>query len=111
MQKLPPAYTKFQQDFRRVWEAYDRLGGAVHQGGPIGPKFRELIKLGMAIGGRLEGGAKAHARLAIEKGATSEEIRHVALLAITTVGFPTAMAALTWIGDVLPKRRRPRKKR
>ncbi len=111
MRKLPPAYTQFQQDFRRVWEAYDRLGGAVHQEGPIGPKFRELVKLGIAIGGRLEGGVKAHTRLAIEKGATREEIRHVALLAITTVGFPTAMAALTGIEDVISKRRGPRKKR
>ncbi len=111
MGELPTAYKQFQRDFRRVWEAYDRLGAAVHQEGPIKPKFRELVKLGMSIGGRLEGAVKAHTRLAIEQGATPEEIRHVALMAVTTVGFPTAMAALTWIEDVLPKRRGARKKR
>lgn len=111
MAKLPPAYERFQRSFRRVWLAYDRLGAAVHQEGPIGPKFRELVKLGMAIGGRLEGAVKAHARLALEQGASPDEIRHVALMAVTTVGFPTAMAALTWIEDVLAKKRGLRKKR
>lgn len=111
MGKLPTAYKQFQRDFRRVWEAYDRLGTAVHQEGPIKPKFRQLVKLGIAVGGRLEGAVKAHARLAIEQGASPEEIRHVALMAITTSGFPTGMAALTWIEDVLAKKRGRRKKR
>lgn len=111
MSKLPPAYMRFQRNYRRVWEAYDRLGRRVHQEGPIHPRFRELIKLGMAIGGRLEGAVKAHTRLALEHGATPDEIYQVALLAITTVGFPSAMAGLTGIEDVLSKKRRPRKKR
>jgi AhpD family alkylhydroperoxidase len=111
MGKLPKAYTQFQRDFRRVWEAYDRLGAAVHQEGPLKPRCRELIKLGIAIGGRLEGAVKAHTRLALEQGASPDEIRQVALLAITTSGFPTGMAALTWIDDVLSKRRGPRKKK
>ncbi len=111
MGKLPTAYKQFQRDFRRVWEAYDRLGTAVHQEGPIKPKFRQLVKLGIAVGGRLEGAVNAHTRLAIEQGASPEEIRQVALLAITTVGFPTAMAALTWVEGVLNSRRRVRRKR
>ncbi len=111
MGELPTAYKQFQRVFRRVWEAYDLLGAAVHQEGPIKPKFRELVKLGIAIGGRLEGAVKAHTRLALEQGAAPEEIRHVALMAITTSGFPAGMAALTWVEDVLSKRRGPRKKR
>lgn len=109
MGKLPAPYEDFQRTFRRVWKAYDDLGAAVHQEGPITPKFRELIKLGIAIGGRLEGAVKAHTRLAIEQGATKEEIHQVALLAVTTSGFPTAMAALTWVDDVLSKRRGARR--
>jgi alkylhydroperoxidase/carboxymuconolactone decarboxylase family protein YurZ len=111
MGKLPPAYTKFQRDFRRVWSAYDRLGAAVHQEGPLESKVRELVKLGIAIGGRLEGAVKAHSRLALEQGASVDEIRQVALMAITTAGFPTAMAALTSIEDVISKRRTTRRKR
>jgi len=111
MGKLPAAYERFQRTYRRVWEAYDRLGTAVHQGGPLDPKTRELIKLGIAIGGRLEGAVRAHVRLGLEKGASPEEIRQVALLAITTSGFPTGMAALTWVEDVLEARRKGAKRR
>ncbi|MFQ5840009.1 MAG: carboxymuconolactone decarboxylase family protein [Candidatus Methylomirabilales bacterium] len=111
MGKLPAAYEEFQRTFRRVWEAYDNLGTAVHQAGPLDPKTRELIKLGIAIGGRLEGAVRAHTRLALERGAAPDAIRHVALLAITTSGFPTGMAALTWIHDVLRDRRKGGKRR
>ena len=111
MGKLPPAYERFQRTFRRVWKAYDSLGAAVHQGGPLDAKTRELIKLGIAIGGRLDGAVRAHVRLGLEKGASPEEIRHVALLAITTSGFPTMMAALTAIEETLKGRRRGTKRR
>lgn len=30
-----------------------------------------------------------------------EEIRHVGILAVTTAGFPTTIAALSWIGEAL----------
>ena len=111
MGKLPAPYERFQRTFRRVWTAYDSLGTAVHREGPLEPKTRELIKLGIAIGGRLDGAVRAHVRLGLEKGASPEEIRQVALLAITTSGFPTGMAALTAIEDTLKDRRKGKKKR
>jgi len=30
-----------------------------------------------------------------------DEVRHVAMLAVTTCGFPTAIAGLGWIDEVL----------
>jgi AhpD family alkylhydroperoxidase len=60
-----------------------------------------LIKLGMAVASGQEGAVHSHTRRASEAGATREEIRQVALLALTTVGFPRMMAGLTWIDDVL----------
>jgi AhpD family alkylhydroperoxidase len=113
--KVPAPYERFQRRYRRVWKAYDSLGAAVHQEGPLDPKTRELIKLGIAIGGRLDGAVRAHVRLGLQQGASPEEIRQVALLAITTSGFPTAMAGVTAIEDGLSKRRGkrrgPRKRR
>jgi 4-carboxymuconolactone decarboxylase len=44
---------------------------------------------------------RSNARKALEAGDTAAEIRHVALLAITTCGFPTAIAGLGWIEEVL----------
>jgi 4-carboxymuconolactone decarboxylase len=84
-----------------IWAAYDQLGATVHQQGPLDEKTRELVKLGLAVGSRQEGAVHSRARKALAAGASPEEIRQVALLAIPTVGFPTMMAALTWIEDEL----------
>jgi AhpD family alkylhydroperoxidase len=99
----PKHYLKFKKEFPAVVEAYERLGEACHWHGPLDPKTRELIKIGIAIGAGLESGTRAHTRLALDAGATPEEIRHAALLATTTLGFPSMMRAMTWVNDVLEK--------
>ncbi|MCS7049521.1 MAG: carboxymuconolactone decarboxylase family protein [Verrucomicrobiae bacterium] len=100
---LPPAYRQFKKEFPAIAEAYERLGEACHWQGPLEPKTRELIKLGIAVGAGLEGATRSHVRRALEAGATPEEIRHAALLATTTIGFPSMMRAMRWVGDVLGK--------
>jgi 4-carboxymuconolactone decarboxylase len=99
---LPERYTRFQQQHSEIWQAYDRLGVAVHGAGPLDPKVRELVKLALAIGGRYEGGVHAHVRLGLQHGASPDEIRHVVLLALTTLGFPHTMAARSRVEDILP---------
>ena len=104
MAKLPRAFQTFQRRYSKVFKAYEVLGGVAHDVGPLDPKTRELVKLGMAIGGRLEGAVRSHARRAVEAGATPKEIEHVVLLAVTTSGFPTAVAAFTWVEEIIGKR-------
>lgn len=101
MAKLPKAFETFRQRHRSVYEAYEALGKTAHEAGPLDQKTRELVKLGMAIGGRLEGAVRSHARRAREAGATPAELEHVILLAVTTSGFPTAVAAFTWVEEHL----------
>lgn len=60
-----------------------------------------IVTVGAAAGARLEGAVHAHARLAVQAGASADEIRHVVLLALTTLGFPTMMAVRTWVDEVL----------
>ena len=50
-----------------------------------------------------EGAVHSHARRALSEGIAPQAVRHTALLAITTLGFPQAMRAATWIEDVLPE--------
>ncbi len=40
-------------------------------------------------------------RRGIAEGLSRDELRHVAFLAMTTLGFPKAVAALTWIEDIV----------
>ena len=109
MARLPRPYQTFKQSYPRIWQAYDRLGSLSHEAGPLDEKSRALVKLAMAIGAKLEGAVHSHTRRALDAGATPREIRHLVLLGLTTLGFPSTIAALTWVEDVL-KRARSRRK-
>ncbi len=104
MTDLPVPFTRIREEFPEVAAAYDALGDAVHRAGPLDDKTRQLIKLALAIGARLEGATHAHTRRALEMGISPEEIKHVVLLAATTLGFPNTVSAYTWIDDVLNKK-------
>jgi alkylhydroperoxidase/carboxymuconolactone decarboxylase family protein YurZ len=106
MSKPPKRFQQFQKKYKKVSDAYERLGTAVHGAGPLDEKTRALVKLGISSGARLEGAVHSHVRKALDAGATPEEMRHVALLALPTIGLPSMMAAMSWIDDVLKRRRR-----
>jgi 4-carboxymuconolactone decarboxylase len=101
MKELPGRYQQYKQEFPKISQAYDAIGLLTGKAGPLDEKLVQLIKLGMAVASSQEGAVHSHTRRASEAGATREEIRQVALLALTTVGFPRMMAGLTWIDDVL----------
>ncbi len=101
MKELPGRYRDFRRQFPAISEAYDDLGRMLAEAGPLDEKHIQLIKLGMAVASGQEGAVHSHARRALEAGAKPEEVRQVALLAMTTVGFPRMMAGLSWIDDVL----------
>lgn len=81
--------------------AYEQFGAAVAGAGPLDERTRNLVKLAISIGARMEGAAKSHAHKALQAGAKAEEVRHVALLAAPTIGFPNMMAGLGWVEDVI----------
>lgn len=93
----------FAEQFAETWTAYQTLGRAAARSGPLDARTRRLLKLALAIGAGSEGAVHSHVRQAREEGLTSEEIRQVAVLSITTLGFPSAMAGFSWINDILEK--------
>jgi AhpD family alkylhydroperoxidase len=96
MGELPRTYQRFQNEYGDLWKAYDQLGAAAAEAGPLDKKVRELIKLGMASANQSESAVRSHTHRALEAGATADEIQHAVLLGITTIGFPAMMAALSW---------------
>jgi 4-carboxymuconolactone decarboxylase len=98
---LPDVYVKFRSDFPAVARALDGLGEAVDEAGPLDERTARLVKLGLAVGSLAEGAVRSNARKALEAGASGAELRHVALMALTTCGFPTAIAGSAWIDEVL----------
>ncbi|WP_290662322.1 MULTISPECIES: carboxymuconolactone decarboxylase family protein [Ignavibacterium] len=104
MNELPKRFEKFRKDFPEVSEAYEELGKAVHQAGPLDDKSRALIKLAISTGARLEGAVHSHTRKALEAGCSKEEILQTVMLALPTIGLPSTMAALSWVEDMLEKK-------
>lgn len=101
MGQIPKRYSKFKEDYPEVINAYEAMGKAVHSAGPLDEKTRALIKLAISTGARLEGAVHSHARKALKAGATKEEMRQVAILALPTIGLPSMMAAFSWIDDII----------
>jgi alkylhydroperoxidase/carboxymuconolactone decarboxylase family protein YurZ len=100
---LPNSVSSFEKKHPAVGDAFARLGEACHETGPLDEKTRRLVKLALAVGFRHEGAVHSATRNALKSGATREELEHVVILAITTVGWPAAYAAMTWIEDDLSK--------
>lgn len=105
MNYLPDIYKEFKQQFPKVAEAYDALAVGCHDWGPLDKKTRRLMKLGIAIGLSSEGGVRSHARRGLEEGISPDELRHAVLMAFTTAGFPTMIAAMKWVDEVIDKSR------
>jgi alkylhydroperoxidase/carboxymuconolactone decarboxylase family protein YurZ len=101
MPELPRAVDEFKQNQDAVWKAFTELAERCHEGGPLDEKTRRLVKLALAVGAGLEGGTHSAVRHCLSAGITIDEMKHVAILGITTLGLPASMRALTWISDHL----------
>lgn len=98
---LPDVYLGFRERFPAVANALDELGRATEAAGALDVRTQRLVKLGIAIGGLAEGAVRSNVRKALAEGATAEDVRHVVALAVSTAGFPAAVAALGWVEEVL----------
>lgn len=101
MSQPPKFYKEIKNRYPELIAAYENLGEHCQKAGTLGLKERAIAKLAIAIGAGLEGGVHSHARRALDAGLTPEEIRHVVLLGLTTIGFPSMMKTMAWVEDVL----------
>lgn len=103
--QLPEALQRFAVRYPGVWKAYADLGDSCAEAGPLDKKSQRIAKLGLAIGSGRQGAVHSHTRRALAAGCTPEEILHVGILGVTTLGWPAAFAAICWINDILEKRK------
>ena len=106
--KLPDQYVSVRKRFKRFAAALDELGKVARESGPLSEKTSHLVKLAASAAIRSEGSVHSHTRRALAAGAKPEEIRHTIILLTSTIGFPTVSAALSWVDDII-KKRRPKK--
>ncbi len=101
----PENFQRFQDRFPEMFEAYAKGAQMARTSGPLDEKTTHLVQMAGAIGIRSEGSVHSHAKRALAAGATPEELLQIINLMISTVGFPTAAAAYSWVQDILsPKR-------
>ena len=98
---FPYAYRRFATEHPEVIRSYESLAEAVRAAGPLDARTASLVKLAIALAAGLEGGAHSAVRKAVDAGCTREEVLHVSLLGLTTMGFPAMMRARSWVLDVL----------
>ena len=101
MKELPGNFTRFRTAHPDIYDAFEELGRRVHESGPLSERERRLVKLGIAVAAGTEGGVHSAIRHAVDGGCSAEDIRHAVRLAITTIGWPNAMAAMSWVDDML----------
>jgi len=101
--RLPQNTRSFAAAYKDVWKAFEELGDQCHNAGPLDDHTRRLIKIGVAAAAQSEGAVHSAVRQAKDAGIPDDKIRHAIVLTLTTIGFPRAMAAMSWAGDVLKK--------
>lgn len=100
---IPKRYQQMHADYPDLMRAYESLGEATREAGPLSPREVALVKLAISLGAGLEGAAHSHCRKALEADCTADDLRHVAILAAPTIGFPTMMRGKSWVEDVIAK--------
>jgi 4-carboxymuconolactone decarboxylase len=99
--KPPRFYTHFMDKYPGIGRKYEELGREIHENGPLSEKERALVKMAVSGSHLFHSAFKSHIRKAMQVGVTREEMEHLALLMLPTVGFPTTMAMLGMIEDQL----------
>jgi len=105
---LPGTAARAARDYPDLWAAVQRVGEAAGAAGPLDARASRLVHLAFAIASSSEGATHSHARRALGEGFTAEELEHVAMLGVTTLGWPHAVKGLTWVRDVTRGPRRAR---
>ena len=98
---LPGAAGDLAKEHPEIWSAYASLGKACAEAGPVTGRERRLVMLALAVGCGSEGAVHSHTRRAIAEGLERTALHQVALLGIGPLGLPSAIAAMTWIVDVI----------
>jgi 4-carboxymuconolactone decarboxylase len=102
--QLPKNTQSFAATYKDVWEAFQQLGDECHNAGPLDDRVRRLIKIGIAAAAQSEGAVHSAVRQAKKAKISDDEIRHAIVPSLTTIGFPRALAAMSWAQDILGKK-------
>jgi alkylhydroperoxidase/carboxymuconolactone decarboxylase family protein YurZ len=100
------AYTRLREHAPEVVAAYEALAAASKTAGPLDAVTVALLRMALSVGRGSWRGVHAHARKALEAGASPDALRQVASLAVPTLGLHAGLDALRWIDEIVEEARR-----
>jgi alkylhydroperoxidase/carboxymuconolactone decarboxylase family protein YurZ len=103
--KAPAVHRQFVARFAGIGEAWE-LVNADGASGPLDARAQRLAKLAVAVGALREGAVHSAVRKAKDAGVTLAEMEQVVALAASTIGFPAAVAAWSWVRETALARKR-----
>lgn len=98
--EVPGAAGQVAREHPELWQALQVLGERASQAGPLDARTRRLVHLAFAIASGSEGATHSHVRRALAEGIATADLDHLALLGVTTLGWPQAVRGLTWVRDI-----------
>ncbi len=105
MSNYPNNFNWLTTEFSTVMDAHQELGKALQSAGPLDNKTAHLIKLAAAATNHSAGSVHSHTKRALKAGAAPEEIYHTLMLLVSTIGFPTAAASLSWAREIIENKK------
>lgn len=81
-------------------DEYDDLGKTCSEAGPVEGESKRLVKLALSVGSQSVGAVHSHVNRTLQEDVDPDALPHVVLLSIPTIGFPKAMAVMSWIDDI-----------
>lgn len=100
-EEVPSSWRRFALRYPAVADAYNKLSETCRSAGPVSPQVVELLKLAVSVGARMPRTIHRHTKKALLAGATPDEVRQAALVALPTIGLPATMDALGWIDEII----------
>lgn len=104
-QDLPPALKRLIGRRPGVWEAYEALGKACTEAGPLDHKTVHLLKAVLYAARGQQTPFQTHVRAALKAGATMDEVEHALLQLLTAEGLGSVVRAMKWADEVRRKKR------
>ena len=95
----PPSFQRFVLRYPALGRAWELMGEAGEQAGPLDERTQRLVKLAIAIGSKQEGAVHSGVRKALAAGAKREELEQVVALAASLIGLPATVAAFQWVTE------------
>jgi len=103
LKRPPKSFDEFVHRFPKLGKAWELLGEAGEEAGPLDRKTQRLVKLALAIGTRQEGAVHSGVRKAMAVGVSEQELEQVVALAASLIGLPGSVAALGWVREEVAK--------